>query len=310
MTRRGTSRKAGLSPGQLRAIMGLSAVALVVAYILFGDAFKRSAGIGTGAPPPRAPGSVRVVSWNLRNFPGEDQDRRAIARELGKIDADVVALQEVLDVEAIEELLPGYEFVHSESGGRGEQYLAIGVRKGETLLASEEHPELAMGGSVRPALSATAQVGPHRFEVVTVHLKATPDGYDLRERQWRELDALARAALEDGDPLLIVGDFNATGARDGGPAEERTALSLALEPLEPAFPIEGCSAYWEGERRDVWKEPSLLDFGFASGVDVTATVRGTCGRHRCKPLRSSIEYPNPNYEDLSDHCPVIFDITW
>lgn len=310
MARRGTSRKAGLSPGQLRAIMGVSAVALVVAYVLFGDAFKRSTGIGTDAPPPKAPGSVRVVSWNLRNFPSDDQDRRGIARELGKIDADVVALQEVLDIEAVESLLTDYDFVHSKAGGRGEQYLAIGVRKGEVLVDSQEHPELAMGGSVRPGLSATALIGPHRFEVLTVHLKATPDGYDLRQRQWTQLEALAQAALEDGDPLLVVGDFNATGAPGGDPVDERTALSIALQPMVPAFPIEGCSAYWEGERRDAWKEPSLLDFGFASGIEVTATVRGTCGRHRCKPLRSSSDYPNPKYEDLSDHCPVIFDITW
>lgn len=306
----GPSRKAGLTPGQLRAIMGLGAVALVVAYVLFGDAFKRSVGLPTDAPPAKAEGSVRVVSWNLRNFPGDDQDRDGIAKEVERLDADVLALQEVHDVAALEAMLPNYEFARSQAGGRGEQYLAIGVAKGGSIVRSTEHARLAMGGSVRPALAATVEIEGKRLEVLTVHLKATPKGYDLRQKQWVELDAVVEQASQDGDPIVVVGDFNTTGAPQQRPETERHALTQALDPLEPAFPKEGCSAYWEGSRRDAWKEPSMLDLGFASGVQVTATVGGTCSEHSCEPIRSTADYPDPAYESLSDHCPVIFDVRW
>ena len=71
----------------------------------------------------------------------------------------------------------------------------------------------------------------------------------------------------------------------------------------------------DGRRRDAWKEPSEIDLvwtrDLAESLAAEAQVHsGThCAAKRCRDFRSTEAYPLRDYEFVSDHCPVILDLT-
>lgn len=292
---------------------------LVLAWALFGERLRERIGVGAGAAPPTAKGSgVRVVTWNLHNFPGADQNLPRLQERLAGLDADLLAVQEIHDPAALARLLPGWDLHLSEHGGRGHQRLGIAFNPLTLALLGplREHAELGLGGHVRPAVSARLRARDGLdFHVVVVHLKAMSDGLPLRRKQWPLLADLARDLLHTDPDLILLGDFNTTGPAGGTPNDELTALAAILEPLglRRVAPITPCSAYWDGARRDAWKEPSLLDLVWVAGLpDVTRDDNTHpllhCARHRCQAFRSTEAYPEPDFADLSDHCPVALDL--
>lgn len=281
-------------------------------------------GRGPSVPAPPSPG-LRVVSWNLRNFPGEpgEHDLSRLRQRLDELDPQVLALQEILDPRALPPLRPGWRWHVSVNGGRhGPQHLVIGWDPAVVdVLEPREHTSLTMGGKVRPALSGyvRSRHGGPDFHLVVVHLKATRDGHALRQQQWSRLvDAIAArhaAGPVDAD-VLLVGDFNAAGGPRVTPTEERTALAAALRParLTPWILMGGCTAYWDGPRRDSWWEPSQIDLVWSEDLHEVPNHRrrawpGThCARHRCAPIEASDDYPEPDLHHISDHCPVVVDL--
>lgn len=49
---------------------------------------------------------TRVATWNLENFPRADQDLARLAARLRALEADVIAVQEVHDRDALARLVP------------------------------------------------------------------------------------------------------------------------------------------------------------------------------------------------------------
>ncbi len=278
-------------------------------------------GARAAAVPAPAADRLRVISWNLRNFPGS-HDHAQVAEQLDRLQPQVLALQEVLEPRALPPLRPGWEWHTSHRGGRHHQHLAIGWDPSVVdVVEPMEHEGLSMDGRVRPALSA--RVVPHngdpQFDLVVVHLKATRRGHDLRTEQWVALrDAVdTRRAAEPVSPrVLVVGDFNVAGGPHTSAPQEHAALEAALQPsgLEAWPNVGGCSAYWDGHRRDAWWEPSHLDRVFGSGFETTPDWRprvwsGThCARHACTSFRASAHHPDPTFQGVSDHCPVVIDL--
>lgn len=284
-----------------------------------------------GDGPPRRGEAVRVVSWNLANFRGaaSKHDLERMREVIETLDPDVIAVQEVKDPDALAELLPGWTLHLSSKGGRGHQLLGLALRPERVeLLDSAEHPALSVGGRVRPAYAAylRARDGGPDFWLVVVHLKAMSDGLELRrEQQWPALAELA-SSLIDATPgskdrdLMILGDFNTTGppgAGARGPALEQRELAevLAAAQLRRLTNATGCTAYYDGQRRDAWKEPSEIDLvwvrDLAESLAAEAQVHsGThCAAERCADFRSTDAYPLRDYESVSDHCPVVVDLT-
>ncbi len=306
------------TPVRLRRLAPLGVAAAIILHTLMRPAIQRAR---ASEVPARPPASLRVVSWNLRNYPDE-HDRARLQERLRDLDPQLLALQEIRDPFALAQLRPGWRFVVTEHGGRhGPQRLAIGWDPAAVeVLDVREHSSLTMGGRVRPALSAyvRARGGPD-FHLMVVHLKATPRGHALRREQWSRLARLVEGRLAGGpadDDLLLVGDFNATGEIDNTPAAERQALSEALAPsgVRPWDIKGGCTAYWDGARRDHFWEPSALDLVWSAGLSEVAQRKrvawpGThCAHHRCTAFRASDDYPEPDLQHVSDHCPVVLDL--
>ncbi len=301
-------------------------VLLIVAYGLWGEEFRALLGLGGDRAPDKG-SALRVVTWNLRNFPGEHQDLELLRARLQGLDADIIAVQEIKDPSALRDLLPEWELAISERGGRGRQRLGVLYNPARVELVGEpaEHRELSLRGRVRPAFSAylRARGGGPDFHLVVVHLKAMTKGYSQRREQWPMLAEIASSLPEEGpgagdSDVLIVGDFNTTGPPGGESAEELRALDelFAAVGLRRLPPARGCSTYWDGPRRDAWQEPSLLDLIWvgdldeAMGGDAQARALGHCARHRCQAFRSTEAYPELDFETVSDHCPVIVDLAF
>ncbi|WAS92872.1 endonuclease/exonuclease/phosphatase family protein [Nannocystis punicea] len=301
--------------------LGLALVlALVLTWSLAGEHLRRWWGLpGEGAAPGKSTEQLRVATWNLRNFPAEGQDLARLSARLPELAADVIAVQEIHDAERLKQSMPGWELVLSEAGGRGGQRLGFLYDPAalELIGAPREHARLAMGGPVRPGLSGylRARGGGPDFHVLVVHLKARDEGYALRRSQWEVLAEIVEEIARDDDDVIVLGDFNATGPSRGMPDEELQALDARLGKvgLQRVVNSSGCSAYWDGARRDAWHEPSLLDLVWVRGLlaaevtKVHAEPLLHCARHACRPFRSTPTHPERDYADLSDHCPVIVD---
>ena len=333
-----------LSPGRARHrtwLIGLVVVGAVIGHARCGDSIRRLLRLPTsGVVAPRSAGA-RVATWNLRNFPFRSErgrpdegphDLERMRATLRALDADVIAVQEVLDDDALRTLAAGRTVLLSRAGGRGHQRvgLLLNPDRVELLDGPREHDSITAGGRVRPALSAYVRVGDLDFHVVVVHLKASPHGYELRTQQWATLVEIVEQLRQDPGPgagdrdVVILGDFNTTGppGRDAVGAREQLELAALDRALTGAGLRRldnrtGCSAYWEGSRRDAWKEPSWLDqivvpaewlpSGTGGGTRAARSV-GHCARHECAPLRSSSAYPEADFATMSDHCPVLADL--
>lgn len=274
----------------------------------------------SAVPSPRDD-RLRIVCWNLHNFPG-DHDLSRLRARLDALAPHVLALQEVLDPAAVAALRPGFRWHASAFGGRNGQRVMIGwdpavVEVGPAL----EHAALTMDGRVRPALSAHVrgrERGPD-LHLVVVHLKATRDGHEIRRAQWPRLVQAVQAqqaTTPADDDVLVVGDFNVAGGPGVTSDHELEALALALAPagLQPWEIVGGCTAYWDGRRRDAWLEPSRLDLVWSAGLaEVPPGARrawpGThCERHRCQAFAATEHHPDPDLHGISDHCPIVIDL--
>lgn len=271
-------------------------------------------------PSPQDAG-LRIVCWNLRNFPG-DHDLPHLRARLDALAPQVLALQEVLDPAAATALRPGFRWHVSQLGGRNGQHVMIGWDPDAVeVLDPVEHEALTMDRRVRPGLSAYVRThgpGPD-FHLVVVHLKATRHGEAVRREQWpRIAQAVAQrqATTPADDDVLVVGDFNVAGGASTTSAQELAALELALAPAGLALweTVGGCTAYWDGRRRDSWWEPSRLDLVWGAGwTEVAPSERRTwpgthCARHRCAPFTASEHHPDPDMHGISDHCPIVIDL--
>ena len=293
------------------------------------------------AMPSAGEDRLRIVSWNLRNFPTRPwmsprsgphagdppHDLPRMASTFVALAADVIVLQEVHDADALHAVLPdAYAWAVSEGGGARGQHLVIAWRHSRLRPSGPivEDQAIALDGSLRPAVAlrltpiAGPQTGAKPLLVIGVHLKARPSGSEIRREQWDHLATFITRVRAPNDRVVLVGDFNVTGAtslrRDSNPALlERRALSDRLARIGlAAIEVGPCTAYWQGVRHDAWLEPSRLDLAFAAGFEGTAPIAsvGThCRKHACAPFVSTAAYPDLSVEGLSDHCPVLMDVS-
>jgi endonuclease/exonuclease/phosphatase family metal-dependent hydrolase len=299
-----------------KALSVLVLIAFAWIYSQFRPEFADSLELGSDRAPTRAEASLRVVSWNLRRFgdPEHPTDLVRLGESLDKVDADLIALQEIMDAKGLETLRPEWETRLSRGGGRGHQHVGFWWNPARVRLKSEptEIEELTMGGSVRPGLLATFEsVDGLRFQALVVHLKAKSEGLELRRRQWEHLARAAQEETQDALPLIVLGDFNATGDEQVSARDEREALAIRLASagLKSVPNPAGCSAYWQGIKRDAWLDASQLDLVWTRGFEPTQAWAGAhCGRHRCDTIRHTRAHPDPDYQGVSDHCPLVVDL--
>lgn len=173
--------------------------------------------------------TLEVATWNIENFPKNESTPSVLANMIASLDLDMVALQEIQDIDAFNELverLRGYEgMLSSHTYGDG-TYQKVGyiyrtdliTLSGAFLLFSQQGYEFP-----RPAMKVDVTVDngsrSFTFTAIALHLKA---GGGFSDRQRREgavviLEDHLRTTVEGSgnDRLMVLGDFNDTLAGPG-----------------------------------------------------------------------------------------------
>lgn len=270
---------------------------------------------------------VTVGTFNIRLFPDRTTAPESVADRLIELEADVVMVQEIRDAAAFVRVLD------AASAATGRRYrvelgpmcstsdLAVGIVYDEAKLAvaaRREQRELDPLGrcSCReghpPALLVvldTAWGG--RLTAMSVHLQfgARRWQYRARREQWELLVAsIESLESEFGGTLAVAGDFNSTGYVDDDRGERRFIQRMVDEArLVLATRDVTCTAYWQPNRRTRAYMPSALDHILlrqpALGPVETLGMCATFGGRMVAEAEG-----NPDFHDVSDHCPLRVDI--
>jgi endonuclease/exonuclease/phosphatase family metal-dependent hydrolase len=238
-----------------RAPLATAAIAALLA------ACGGEAGVGPAPPADAAAGSrLKLATWNLEwliapeemrrlrrdclpqgTSPGRrerfvpcevatDLDRAAtdfaaLARYARRLDADVIALQEVDGAAAARLVFQGYQFCFTS--GRQVQNTGFAIRRGIPHRCAEYAP-LSLNGRLRSGAELVLYPGETReLHLLSLHLKSgcsrrgLDSGRDACAVLARQVPALERWIDERaarGRPFALLGDFNRDLLDDRGPA--------------------------------------------------------------------------------------------
>lgn len=282
------------------------------------------------AVPVTAGGALEltVASFNIRYENPSDRAWRAWPNRLDRvvgsiraIDPDVLGIQEALHGQAadLRASLPDYDFhgIGRDDGRRAGEYSAILFRRdrfervdGGTFWLSDtpERPGSASWGNDIPRLVTWVRLV-DRASGRAFHLFNTH--WDHRSQKSREHAApLIARRIDDrahpGEPLVLLGDFNAT---EGNPAVDyfigkpvtlagrafpawRSALVDTYQTLHPGVKDRRTLHFWEGHRSGWAKVDHILA---SRGVVVEA---------------ADIRIEKSRSAQPSDHFPVWAKLRW
>ncbi len=265
------------------------------------------------AAVPRAAG-FRVATWNLDwlttrqagdpALPADVHKRRPgdfarLAAYAARLDADVVAIQEVDGARAAARVFPPDRYVIDMTHDRVVQRVGFAIRRGIRFVRHKDLTALAPPGSwLRSGADVTLQLPSGPLRILAVQLKTGCHFSALRghrpacktlARQVPPLLAWIAARARHGTPFLILGDFNREfdprdGRKDG--LWRRLTAAAPLVRAERGF----ASPCWGGE----YFIDHILAGGPARAWLVPASLRVLVYAEHGAAWKSR----------LSDHCPV------
>jgi endonuclease/exonuclease/phosphatase family metal-dependent hydrolase len=297
------------------------------------------------SPDPVREGNLRIATYNIRNFPSvqlldpdaaqsppplsflRDTDREAVISLLGRLSFDVLAVQEILDVEAFVALLEDlgaaegkeYAWTFAENAAGNPQRVGLVVDSAKVKIEDvREHVEVDVSGTLRPGLSArivSQRDGGIDFSVMVLHLASGDSGgrVQLRAKQAGQAAKIISAQQLErmDDDYLVMGDLNTAREEqeypglDGAFAE---GTSLTRQENE-----NGCTAYWIKNSNSPLVRPSWIDHVYRSSLaerdEQVSLVSGAhCAEHVCATFESRDAQSGGSFYSVSDHCPVYFEL--
>ena len=341
------------------------AASLLIAAVGFGCAAEDQtqtgeSEIGTRPPKQWTPstkktGNLRIATYNIRNFPkdvmGEPDggaDAGAAAEEpetttslartqketdlalaveiLDKLDFDVLAVQEINDPAAFEDLLGR---LGNKNGHRYEakfstdwphvQHTGIVVRADRARIeAPKIHADVATRPTMRAGFSArivSTKEGGADFGLLVLHL-ASGDSAGRAKLRAEQASFAAKAVAERkgemvDDDFIVVGDFN-TALQEKEMPNFDTVMAGAESGLARQENASACTTYYT-KGKDPLLQPSWIDHVYVSSLaerdtSVPITAGAHCAERSCQPFESSGPESGTSYWGVSDHCPVYFEI--
>lgn len=333
--------------GRIGVVLMVMVIAFVAVSALMIRSNLRCAGFpGPGVtdeelPPPVASNSLRVALWNIRNFPLDRRpqypdlsySRRTnicdLQDTLSGLDADVIGFEEITDTRRFPPILRRaegdrrYRLRFGSHGGTHGQKIALAWDDSRVEMVGEleEIAGVAVTERFKPALVATFKTRQDpqvEFTVIQAHLASSPRGFSKRRKQYQALvDWINDNAMGPKRPNLILqGDLNITGWEGGSHAEELALLDGLMQGagMRRSVNASGCTEYWEGRGdRDGIQVPSLLDIVYLKGFDEYTVTQPEswlhCKRFNCQELVSRPGQEDGTFWDVSDHCPVTYEIS-
>lgn len=249
-------------------------------------------------------GARRAVPCDVaQELDRSGEDIAALRRHAGRLDADVIALQEVDGEAAARLLFPGYSFCFSSRVHV--QNLGFAVRRGLRFECGPELRELSLADDVRRGVELRLFPGtPQEMRLLGVHLKsgcsrdpmtsartscAQLAAQRLVLERWIEAQALERR------PFAVLGDFNRDLRRE--PAE--ASLWADLDDGDP--PLSDLVNTAEGQQFQNCSPAQTfggyIDYIVLGRQMARGLVENSFGRALFRP-RDALR------RKLSDHCPV------
>ena len=246
--------------------------------------------------------SVQVATFNIQDYPKSDGQAAGALELVDSLNVDIVGVQEITKPDVLDknvELYLGedWKVVHVEQEDVFRRLAILYDTSSLTLVDSWSHDETAIYEGGRATLQARFRTQSGRddyLRVFVVHLKAFSDGQPIRRRQLRAIKPIVRAAVDSGETVVMVGDFNSTELSDRAHITnfaDTTGLKWSSEDLE-------CTAYWD---RQFTCTGSSLDHILSTQSTDTISAGGACETVGCEPGNSCPSY----VELLSDHCPIV-----
>lgn len=306
--------------------------------------------IGAAEPKPRTPGTIRLATYNVENLfddrddpslSGREEDKddtkpadhqEAAAEALRKVNADIVALQEIESHDALIEFREkyakdlGYTHVQSIDVGaeRGieqavlSRFPIIHTEVWPTLSLNAKEPETIDGVpnenagkpmiSRRSPLCVTVEVPaettgakPYRVTLLIVHQKSGRQFGFWREAESATNIAIYKRLAGEGaaQNVAILGDFNATPEQKSVRAYLDAGLIDPLashEPKDPAF-----ITHASGREIDhIFLSPGLAK-------ELVPNSPFVLGTPQLRPEEDWRTAPKPKGY-ASDHLPVVIDL--
>lgn len=267
----------------------------------------------------RLPGAERGlpcgVAARLERGP---EDLAALRRYAAKLDADVIALQEVDGAAAAAQVFPGHEFCFSSRSHVQKNGFAI--RAGLPFRCESEYLPLSLDDSSRRGVVVT--LFPDSRDAITlmsVHLKSgcpeqRLDAVDrpacaVLARQVEPLEQWIDAQAGAGRRFAVLGDFNRRFRLERGPARNAAGvLQLVWPEINDGEP-RGATL------TDVTRGQAFVgcrpDAPYVEYVD-TVLLGESLARDRMKGsfVRLPFDADEARQRKLSDHCPVGVDLRW
>lgn len=290
---------------------------------------------------------LRVATWNLRWFPiGSAPDQFQVSVEPTDLDwltcairwmqVDVLAIQETLATQEAKQAWKAltrelsaqtgdtWQF-HQQACGRPDGH-HIGLLWNDSRVAVSKFDSLwqlnAKAKSARKPCTSGLRPGHYAFvqsrekegadfHLIAVHLKSGPTVFAVEQRQ-KALNGIDKAVaplLKRDQDVIIVGDFNTMGAGDRhSQKSELKYLRRFVAKEKPGFsdlPIQPqCSHYFRGRGGQL--DHVLVTNDMKEIAVESVQVTGYCALARCQRIRG--DYPLA-YRRLSDHCPLVLEIT-
>jgi endonuclease/exonuclease/phosphatase family metal-dependent hydrolase len=181
------------------------------------------------------PAELTVCTFNIKwlgdgindNISRSGKDYNNIASVISSLDADIIALQEIENRNAIQKILDTNQHAVYTSSYPKEQKTALVIDKKIDVLEVHQLDEIALGNNdLRPGLVAYCEYNGYDFFVGSFHFKATSRhdntpvkrtrSFDMRQDQSKYLiSSIKKLINEKNDSdVILLGDFNDSPAKD------------------------------------------------------------------------------------------------
>lgn len=260
---------------------------------------------------------IEIGTFNIEHLTTKGKDIKQIARVIKDLGLDVVGIEEIEEIKAIEELVSYLDgFKYKITGGNAPIRVGI-IYNSSTIDVSQtrEIMSLALNNTkmFRPGLRIRAKVKPNGFDFImaVVHLKSKSGGEtatDLYRHQqiqclsdWMDKELQSNPKERD---IIIVGDFNESMERfPFAPLSQRRDVKILTGELVP-----GNISYIgkKGNRRNQSLIDHIILYKGKGGAleEYKAGSIGLLKDYSQKYLNYDTPVPPDGVTLISDHLPV------
>lgn len=332
-------------------VLGMLGVTIAASAVIAKDPAPAPPRIGMVSAKPRTPGTIRLATYNVENLFDTKDDpaltgdlddlkdakpeahKKAVAATIRKIDADVLALEEIESLEALTEFRDqhlqglGYDYIESFDAGdeRGIEQSVLSrfplkdAKNWVGMALEGEHPEMDgrypnkwHGKPVtfhRTPLRVTVEVPadkaggdkPYDLTLFVVHHKSARNFNYWRESEAKGVLKLVGEFQKDAPDanVVVLGDFNAETQDDS----LQVYLAAGFHDLFIDRPLADTTTFTHASERAI----DLILYTSAVKNEIVTSSRFVLGTPQLKPEEDWRTAPKPEGY-ASDHSPVVVDI--